>query len=149
MEENLETLTSAPGTIAEPVTVEPEVPAKLTRKQLGQLRRQYLTQTHGTVRACGHKAKFAKDKDPKNNCVSCWSAYFMTSVDLEFIHAVLTQKGSKALIAMRGTKFVKMFHGFLAGQLLPALAAEINKEKEEAAAQIQGGTFGSTSHVKE
>ena len=145
MEENLETLTFAPGTIAEPVTVEPEVPAKLTRKQLGQLRRQYLTITHGTVRACKHKAKFAKDKDPKNNCVSCWSAYFMTSVDLEFIHAVLTQKGSKALIAMKGIKFVKHFHGFLAGHLLPALAAEINKEKEESAAQIQGGTFGNTT----
>jgi len=144
MEENLETLTSAPGTIAEPVTVEPEVPAKLTRKQLGQLRRQYLTQTHGTVRACGHKAKFAKDKDPKNNCVSCWSAYFMTSVDLEFIHAVLTQKGSKALIAMRGIKFVKMFHGWLSSNLLPALAAEINGKSEEEP-RIEGGSFDNAS----
>jgi len=145
MEENLETLTSAPGTIAEPVTVEPEVPAKLTRKQLGQLRRQYLTTVHGTVRACGHKAKFAKDKDPKNNCVSCWSAYFMTSVDLEFIHAVLTQKGSKALIAMRGIKFVKMFHGWLSSNLLPALSAEINGKFEEEQARIEGGSFDNAS----
>jgi len=124
-------------------------PEKLTRKQLGQLRRQYLTITHGIVKACGHKAKFAKDKDPNNNCVHCWTAYFMTSVDLDFVHAVLTQKGVKALVAMKGTKFVRMFHGFLSSQLLPALAAEINeKPQDEAPAQIVGGTFG-TNESKE
>ena len=122
---------------------EPEAPAappeKLTAKQLGQLRRQYVTVTHGRVRACGHLARFSKDHDPKNNCISCWGAYFSTSVDLDLIHAVLTTKGVKALIAMKGTKFTKMFHGFLSSQLLPALAAEI---KIETPAVIQGGTFG-------
>jgi hypothetical protein len=116
-----------------------EAPEKLTRKQLGQLRRQYMTITHGTVRACGHLARFSKDHDPKNNCISCWGAYFSTSVDLDLIHAVLTTKGVKALVAMKGTRFTKMFHGFLASQLLPALAAEIDKELP---AQIVGGTFG-------
>jgi len=95
------------------------------------------------VKACGHKAKFAKDKQPNNNCVSCWEAFFMTSVDLDFIHAVLTQKGGKALVAIRGTKFTKMFHGFLAAKLLPALAAEINNTEPQA--QIVGGTFGNTT----
>jgi hypothetical protein len=124
-------------------TEEPEMPAappeKLTRKQLGQLRRQYLTITHGTVKACEHKARFSKEHDPKNNCIDCWSAYFATSVDLDFIHTVLTTKGVKALVAMKGNKFTKMFHGFLSSQLLPALAAEIAKEEP---AKIQGGTFG-------
>jgi len=90
------------------VTEEPAPPAappeKLTRKQLGQLRRQYVTIVHGTVKACEHKAAFSKDHDPKNNCVDCWSAYFATSVDLEFVHTVLTTKGVKALVAMKGTK---------------------------------------------
>jgi len=126
------------------MTEEPAPPAappeKLTRKQLGQLRRQYVTIVHGTVKACEHKAAFSKDHDPKNNCVDCWSAYFATSVDLEFVHTVLTTKGVKALVAMKGTKFTKMFHGFLSSQLLPALAAEINKETP---AQIVGGTFAS------
>ena len=125
---------------------EPEAPAappeKLTAKQLGQLRRQYVTVTHGRVRACGHLARFSKDHDPKNNCIDCWSAYLATSVDLDLIHAVLTSKGAKALVAMKGTKFVKMFHGFLSSQLLPALAAEIDKELP---AQIVGGTFGNDS----
>jgi hypothetical protein len=62
---------------------------------------------------------------------------------------VLTQKGGKALVAMKGTKFVRMFHGFLSSQLLPALAAEINeKPQDEAPAQIVGGTFG-TNESKE
>jgi hypothetical protein len=124
---------------------EPEPPAappeKLTAKQIGQLRRQYMTITHGTVRACGHKAKFAKDKDPGNNCVSCWAAYFATSVDLEFIHTVLTTKGVKALIAMKGTKFTKMFHGWLASCMLPALAKEI----KETPVHTEGSVFDATS----
>jgi hypothetical protein len=107
------------------------------------LRRQYLTITHGTVKACEHKARFSRDHDPKSNCVDCWSAYFATSVDLDFIHTVLTTKGVKALVTMKGTKFVRMFHGFISSQLLPALAAETNaKPQEEAPAQIVGGTFG-------
>ena len=125
---------------------EPEAPAappeKLTAKQLGQLRRQYVTVTHGRVRACGHLARFSKDHDPKNNCIDCWSVYFATCVDLDLIHTVLTTKGVKALVAMKGTRFTKMFHGCLASQLLPALAAEIDKELP---AQIVGGTFGNDS----
>ncbi len=128
---------------------EPEAPAappeKLTAKQLGQLRRQYVTVTHGRVRACGHLARFSKDHDPKSNCIDCWSAYFATSVDLDLIHAVLTTKGVKALVAMKGTRFTKMFHGFLASQLLPALAAEIDKELP---AQIVGGTFGTNQSTE-
>ena len=136
MEQSLTSSTEEPTLPAAP-------PEKLTRKQLGQLRRQYLTITHGTVKACEHKARFSKDHDPKSNCVDCWSAYFATSVDLDFIHAVLTTKGVKALVAMKGTKFVRMFHGFISSQLLPALAAETTvKPQDEAPATIVGGTFG-------
>jgi len=130
----------------------PEAPApeKLTRKQIGQLRRMWITKVNGTVTACGHKDNFSKTekregKPPNNNCIYCWEAFFMTSVDLDFIHTVLTQKGSKALVAMKGTKFVRMFHGFLSTKMLPMLQAEINKESakiDEPMAQIVGGTFG-------
>jgi hypothetical protein len=114
---------------------------RLTRKQWGQLRRMHVTVQHGTVIACGHKAKFSKDHDPTNNCVHCWAAYFATSVDLDLIHTVLTTKGGKALVALKGTKFVRMFHGFLSSQLLPALAAEINNEEP---AKIEGSIFSET-----
>ena len=130
-----------PTDVTEPTPPE-KAPEKLTRKQLGQLRRQYVTINHGTVKTCGHKATFSKNHDPKNNCVDCWTAYFCTSVDLDLIHAVLTTKGGKALVAMKGTKFTKMFHGFLSTKMLPMLAAEINKEEP---AQIVGGTFGEST----
>src|SRR5271166_5125921 len=84
-------------TVAEPLPPAP-APEQLTRKQLGQLRRQWITQINGTVKACGHKDNFSKTekragKQPNNNCVYCWEAYFMTSVDLDLIHTVLTTKG--------------------------------------------------------
>jgi len=63
----------------------------------------------------------------------------MTSVDLEFIHAVITQKGVNELIKVYGKKFTKMFHGFLSSKLLPALEAQI--KAEEPAAQVEGGVF--------
>lgn len=129
-----------PPSLTEPDFREPAVaPEQLTRKQIGQLRRQYLTIVHGTVKQCGHKAKFSKDKAPNSNCVHCWEAYFMTSVDLDGIHAILSTKGAQELIKHRGTKFVRMFHGFLSARLLPALAAETSVESP---AMIQGGTFG-------
>jgi hypothetical protein len=116
----------------------------------------WVTEVNGTVTACGHKDNFSKTdkregKNPSNNCIYCWEAYFMTSVDLDFIHTVLTQKGGKALVAMKGTKFVRMFHGFLSSKMLPMLAAEVNKvhaEAEDATGahtQIMGGTFGNST----
>jgi hypothetical protein len=128
-------------------------PATLTRKQIGQLRRTHITVVNGVVKACGHKDNFSRNekregKIPSNNCIYCWEAYFMTSVDLDFIHTVLTTKGAKALTAMKGTKFVRMFHGFLSSKMLPMLAAEINNKtlpEEVAPAQIVGGTFGDST----
>lgn len=137
------------GVLSDTVTVEecaaPQVPEKLTEKQWRQLRRQYVTMTNGTVVACGHKDNFSKTdrragKIPNNNCVNCWEAYFMTSVDLEFVHTVITQKGVPELVKVYGTKFTKMFHGFLASKMLPALAAQIKAENESV--QIEGGTIG-------
>ena len=100
-----------------PEAIAPDVP-KLTRKQIGQLRRQYVTVVHGVVRACGHKAKFSATKQPTNNCVDCWLAFFMSAVDLEVVHKFLTEQGVKAFVARYGDKFVKNFHGFLSTQLL-------------------------------
>jgi hypothetical protein len=130
-----------------PATKIPEKPPELTAKQLGQLRRRWVTKVNGTVRACGHKDNFSKTdmragKQPNSNCVECWKAYFMTSVDLEGIHVVLTKQGVRALVALRGKKFTKMFHGFLSACLLPALAAEATQQLPTGEpAKIDGGIF--------
>lgn len=113
------------------ITTVPQKPPELTAKQLGQLRRQYFTVVHGRVKACGHKAKFSKTQQPNSNCTDCWTAFFMTSVDLEGVHVLLTQRGVPELVKQRGKKFVKMFHGFLSSRLLPTLAAEVNKGLSE------------------
>ena len=139
--EELKELSNSPQQYSEKNLNEEIKPESLTRKQLGQLRRTHVTVQHSTVKACGHKAKFGKDKNPGNNCVYCWEAYFMTSVDLDFIHTVLTQKGANALMAIHGKKFVRMFHGFLSQKMLPMLAAEINKVVDEQPARIEGSTF--------
>ena len=149
----------------EPVTIATEEvgvsvaksPEKLSKKQIGQLRRMHVTNVNGTIKACGHKDNFSKTdkragKVPNNNCINCWEAYFMTSVDLDFIHTVLTQKGANALMAIHGKKFVRMFHGFLSTKMLPMLAAEIKKEAEavsEVPAKIVGGTFGNGNEGSE
>jgi hypothetical protein len=104
-------------------------PAQMTRKQIGQLRRQYFTVTHGTVKACGHKAKFSATKQPANNCVDCWTAFFATNVDLLGVHKLLTDKGVRGLEKQYGTKFMRNFHGFLALYLKEQRDAETNPQE--------------------
>jgi hypothetical protein len=137
-------------TVSDPELTEPK-PAepKLTRQQIGQLRRQYLTLVNGTVTACGHKDNFSKTqqragKPPGNNCVECWTAFFMTSVDLEGVHVILTTQGVRALTAIRGKKFVKMFHGFLTSRLLPSLTAEAEQLVPADPVVIQGSGIADT-----
>ena len=120
----------------------PTAPRIPTREEIGEWRRAKVTITHGTVKACGHKAKFSATRQPHNNCVDCWKAFFMTSVDLDGVHVVLTKQGVRALVAKHGTKFTKMFHGFLAACLLPTLVGAVDKAIPAGdPAQIQGGTF--------
>ena len=113
---------------------------ELTRKQLGQLRRQYVTINHGRVKACNHLAKFSATQPPKGNCVECYKAYFMTCCDLDSIHIILTKQGVKALERIHGRKFVRAFHGFLSQSLMPMLNAET--AKQEQGVTIKGGTIG-------
>lgn len=119
------TVTVTDGTANEALP-QPAAPPALTRKQLGQLRRHYLTVTHGTVKACGHKAKFSATKQPNNNCVDCWKAFFYTVADLEALHKTLIEKGVKELEKTYGTKFVRNFHGFLAVALQQSATQEQN-----------------------
>jgi hypothetical protein len=98
---------------SEAARIDTSVAPKLTSKQIGQLRAQYFTVQYGTVRACGHKAKFSAAKQPSNNCVDCWTAFFAGNVDLMGVHKYLSEHGVKGLEKRYGTRFVRMFHGFL------------------------------------
>lgn len=108
----------------------------LTRKQIGQLRRRFLTTQHGTVVTCGHKAKFDNGRQPTNNCVECWNAFFHMSCDLDAIHKYLTEQGAKKFQAKFGDKFTKNFRGFLHKELSKATQQELTDT-----IPTVGGTF--------
>jgi len=101
-----------------------------TKKQIGQMRRAYVTVVHGTVRACGHKAKFNATKQPSNNCVDCWVAFFSTTADLEALHKMLTEEGVDKFTAKYGSKFVNHFHGYLAMYLMKGIEAAKENTQE-------------------
>jgi hypothetical protein len=111
--------------VVSPKELSNPVPQRMpTRKEIGQWRRLNVTRVNSHVTACNHPVKFSATRSPNSNCISCWTAFFYTSCDLEGIHVVLTKQGVKALITQRGEKFVKMFRGFLSTNLLPKLNAE-------------------------
>lgn len=88
---------------------------KLSRKQIGQMRRRYMTTVHSTVVACEHK--FNANRIPSNNCFWCWQAYFKTSVNLEVLRQILILDGPSGLNAKYGEKYVKMFKRFMEDEL--------------------------------
>ena len=93
----------------------PEQPKQpeLTRKQIGELRKRFLTREYSRVIACGHK--FVPDSMPHNQCNACWEVFFKSS-DLVEIHDAL-QVSIPAVITLRGEVFVKQFRRFLKLQL--------------------------------
>jgi hypothetical protein len=121
--------THSSNNVSEVISMEShEKPFKITKKQVGQWKRANITIVHGTVRACGHKAKFSATKTPSTNCVSCWTAYYATCVDLESVHKLLTEQGVKELIKKYGKRFVINFRGFLSLTLKPKDAVEESNE---------------------
>lgn len=111
--------------------LEPQAaPPRYTAKQMGAMRRQFMTITHGTVRMCGHKINLSKQ--PNNNCSACWYAYFKT-VDglLVTLHETLVTKGLPALKAQYGDKLVKQFARFLDAELANDKEQETNAVSQE------------------
>lgn len=122
-------------------------PKQLSRKEIGQLRRAYITVVNPTVIKCGHKLH--KDKAPNNNCIYCWEAFFHTIANLEELIAALRGLGLKKFTAKYGTKFAKNFRGFVGRELMRARAeqqaepTEVKAEDGETV-QIEGSTLTST-----
>lgn len=116
MNEPILTTDNIVETDAKDLATVPEKPKTLTRKEIGKLRRQYITITLGTVKACGHK--FDPKNQPKRNCEYCWQAYFYTAVDTAAVHDDLTKGGKRQLIKVYGEKFSRAFGRFLTAALV-------------------------------
>jgi hypothetical protein len=91
---------------------------KPTLAQVRAWRAANFTVKHSTVNACGHKLDLSHY--PSNsNCWDCWEAFFSVSPDgVASVHNLLLDGGTKAVIAMHGAKFTKMFGKFLQKKLL-------------------------------
>src|ERR1700690_3494616 len=76
----------------------PKAP-EYSRKQIGEMRRRFMTVVHDTVSACGHK--FRKDAQPTNNCPHCWYAYFKMCVNMAEIHRQLSIPKFGVLVVTR------------------------------------------------
>ena len=89
---------------------------------------------HSRVIACGHKLDLRHF--PANaNCWPCWNAFFSVSPEgVASVHNLLLEGGTKAVVAMHGTKFTKMFGRFLREKLLKEYASK----EVQAASGIEG-----------
>jgi len=75
-----------------------------------------VTRRNPTVIACGHK--LSPEKQPNNNCIYCWQAFFHTVANIEELFLTLRELGVKKFIAKYGTKFTKNLSGFVTAELM-------------------------------
>jgi hypothetical protein len=84
-----------------------------TRREMGRLRRKFITKENGIVKVCGHK--FHPVNDPRTGCDSCWEAFFRVHEGVVAgIESILSTFGEKELVRARGTRFVKRYKWFVA-----------------------------------
>jgi len=117
-------------------------PRAPNRREIGRMRRQYLTITRATVDACGHK--FNHEKQPTDNCPDCWYAYFKTSVNMDELHQQLSIPKFGPLVLTReyGAKFVKMFRRFLTRELAALHEAPLQEGGPDVIPEETGKTEG-------
>lgn len=102
---------------------------EFTRRQIGALRKRFLTVEYARVAKCG--APFNPNSIPRTHCDACWEVYFR-SIDLVAIHDAL-QISVPAVVAQYGTVFVKQFRRFVTQSLAEgATDAEAGLHSEEA-----------------
>ena len=104
-------------------------PPKPTRKEIGEWRARNFTVRHATVIACDHKLDL-RHFPSKPNCFDCWYAFLESNPEgVASVHDLLQKQGIKAVEAMHGRKFTKMFGRYLQQKLL-ALREPLSTETE-------------------
>lgn len=85
---------------------------KITEREYRKLMNQYFTVRRPIVEGCGHKID--TENGPKNNCQTCWFAYFNNHSELvQAIDQAMRTDGPEVVIALRGLKFVRMYRKFM------------------------------------
>ena len=89
-----------------------------TGKQIGEWRLHNFTVQRPIVTACGHKLDLTAFPS-QANCFACWEAFFSAHPEgVGAVHDLLQQGGSKAVVAMYGKKFTKMYGRYLQKQIM-------------------------------
>lgn len=108
--------------------IQPAAPTKVeetkkpTRKEIGEWRARNFTVRHATVVACDHKLDLRRI--PTTHCFDCWYAFLESNPEgIASVHELLQQGGTKAVEAMHGKKFVKMYGSYIQEKLLKLRAA--------------------------
>ena len=87
---------------------------KLTKRQLGKIRRVHVTINHPRVTGCLHRLDLTKHPRHRN-CHNCWWAWFNNNGGTVTTADELWQAGnSKMIEQLNGTKFLKYFIKFMA-----------------------------------
>jgi hypothetical protein len=97
---------------AEAAPVEP--PKPLTRRQIGAIRKQYVTIQHPRVRTCNHRLDL--NAQPRHrNCQYCWFAWFNGHGEVVQQLDEMHTSGTDALIiSLQGVKFLHRWLQFMA-----------------------------------
>jgi hypothetical protein len=128
---------------AELPTPSPETfdPAKI-RTQYKELLRWRFTVRRPLVKQCGHKINIAAD--PRNNCPSCWFAFFQSNGQItQIADECFTEAGRDVLERSRGKKFTRFFLMFM------STIARFQREAEEAAAKGEQNEVDGTERSTE
>jgi hypothetical protein len=89
-------------------------PPKLSKSEIGKLRKQYVTNTVPRVIACKHRLDLTRH--PRHiNCDFCiWAWFQNNSGTVQTADELYKAGNSKMIIELNGIKFYKMFTKFMA-----------------------------------
>lgn len=119
-----------PKTAPEPSPeTDPIVPPQMTKKVWKEMMRIHFTVRRPLVKSCGHKIN--TQSDPRNNCESCWYAYFNNNKTMtEIADDCFRNAGRDVLERSRGKRFTKMFLRFMS--TINRLVQEAAQKEENA-----------------
>jgi len=102
------------GTLVEEAAPQPEtVLPKLTRGEIGKLRKQYITVQHPRVIGCKHRLDL-KRQPTHRNCHKCWFAWFQNNKEVVATADEVFKNGHFELIVkLQGHKFYNYFTRFM------------------------------------
>jgi len=80
--------------------------------QWKKFKRLYFTVRNPVVVYCGHKID--PQREPKNNCESCWFAFFNNNAEVvKTADELFREHGPSAIEQVRGKKFMRNFLRFM------------------------------------